>query len=148
MTRQHAAFWFPLEQCGPDGNYYVPTSNRAELRAATAALECRNWHREGWTQVTIATDSTYVVDGITNWVVRWQERDWRKPSGEEVANSDLWIRLLGLLNYHASEGCEVQFLHIGRHLNNVADFYAKEAAATEGKSIRYQVRNLTNIEQK
>lgn len=80
---------FRLEDYGWDGNYHVATSNRAELRAATAALESRLWGTERWRYVTIATDSTYVVDGITDWVIKWKARDWSKSTGEAVANKDL-----------------------------------------------------------
>lgn len=61
---------FRLEDEGSDGDSYVAISDRAELRAATAALECRMWGTQGWRTVTIATDSTYVVEGITNWVAK------------------------------------------------------------------------------
>lgn len=40
------AIMFALEKYGPTGEFYPPTSNRAELRAAIAALECRQWNGE------------------------------------------------------------------------------------------------------
>jgi len=119
---------FRLENYGPDGYHHVATSNRAELRAATAALECRLWGTEGWQIVTIATDSTYVVEGITKWVPRWRLRQWIKATGEEVANKDLWTRLLHLVNEQAQAGCEVGFWHIDRNLNHRADRYARLGA--------------------
>ncbi|KAH6618312.1 hypothetical protein B0J18DRAFT_483663 [Chaetomium sp. MPI-SDFR-AT-0129] len=41
-----------------DGDYHIATSNRAELRAAIAALRLCNWRLEGWDRLVIATDST------------------------------------------------------------------------------------------
>jgi ribonuclease HI len=37
-----------LEQKGPDNEFHEATNNRAELRAAIAALEFRVWWGEGW----------------------------------------------------------------------------------------------------
>lgn len=106
------SFAFPLEQCGLDGEKYTHTSNRAELRAAAAALKYRLRSVEGWDHLAIATDSEYVVDGITNGFVNWQKRDWQESAGEDVPNKDLWNLLLHLVNGQAYEGCEVTFLHI------------------------------------
>lgn len=61
---------------GPSGLTSRQTSNRAELRAVIAALQYRVWyHRkygtkpgEGREKVIIATDSQYVVLGITEWI--------------------------------------------------------------------------------
>jgi ribonuclease HI len=127
-TTHPSGLCFRLENRGWDGNIYAATSNRAELRAATAAPECRLWGTEGWRQATIATDSTYVVDGITDWVVKWQARDWTKSTGEDVANKDLWKRLLHLVNEQTHHGCEVIFWHINRAYNDQADRWAKSAA--------------------
>jgi len=129
QTKSHPSIYvFRLENQGPDGNYHAATSNRAELRAATAALEGRLWGTEGWRYVNIATDSTYVVKGITEWVPNWKARQWTKPTGEDVANKDLWMRLLDLVNKQARTGCEVRFWHINRGHNAEADKWAKAGA--------------------
>lgn len=88
QMKSYSSSWsFRLENQGPDGNYYAATSNRAELRAATAALEGRLWGTEGWRYVTIATDSTYVVKGITEWVPNWKFHQWTKSTGEEIVQT-------------------------------------------------------------
>jgi ribonuclease HI len=128
LIQRPSALTFRLENYGPDRSYHVATSNRAELRAATAALECQMWGTEGWHTATIATDSTYVVEGITKWVPRWQLRQWTKATGEEVANKDLWKRLIHLVNRQAEAGCEVCFWHVSREHNERADRHAKLGA--------------------
>ncbi|KAK0730255.1 hypothetical protein B0H67DRAFT_452205, partial [Lasiosphaeris hirsuta] len=50
------------------------TNNHAELRAAIAALEFRCWWGEGWERIVIATDSKYVADGATAWLLSWAAR--------------------------------------------------------------------------
>ena len=59
---------FPLEKRGPTGIPSLQTSNRAELRAVIAASRFRYWPGEGCRCLVIATDSEYVVEGITKWV--------------------------------------------------------------------------------
>jgi ribonuclease HI len=121
-------FALQLEDCGPTGELYTPTSNGAELRAAIAALECRRWNEEGWIRVTVATDSAYVVKGITNWIGTWMRNGWRTSAGKPVLNRDLWEKLLSQVNLHAHWGCKVRFWWIPRAQNECADALARYAA--------------------
>ena len=66
------------------------TNNRMELMAVISALESIPEDRE----ITIYTDSAYVVSGITRWVIGWQKNKWRTSKKEEVLNKDLWERLV------------------------------------------------------
>jgi ribonuclease HI len=145
MKSHPSIYTFRLENQGPDGNYYDATSNRAELRAAVAALEGRLWGTEGWRYVNIATDSTYVVKGITEWVSKWKARQWTKAKGEDVANKDLWMLLLSLVNKQARKGCEVRFWHINRGQNAQADIWAK-AGAARPEVDRYKAWDLMQSE--
>lgn len=38
----------------------------------------------------IVTDSAYIVNPITNYIIGWKRNDWKTSSGAEVANRDLW----------------------------------------------------------
>ncbi len=69
------------------------TNNRMEMLGAIRALE----YVAGMEQsVLLFTDSTYLIRGITQWVGGWQRRGWQSANGEEVANQDLWQRLVDL----------------------------------------------------
>lgn len=65
------------------------TNNRMELSAAIEGLRAL---RESCA-VDLATDSTYVMKGMTEWLPAWKKRDWKTASRKPVANVDLW-RLL------------------------------------------------------
>ena len=65
------------------------TNNRMELMAAISALEALTKA----TELTIITDSVYVKNGITEWMVGWKRRGWRTAGGPPVKNVDLWQRL-------------------------------------------------------
>ncbi|KAF8441898.1 ribonuclease H-like domain-containing protein [Kalaharituber pfeilii] len=113
------------------------TSNRAELRAIILGLGLRYWPGEGFESLVIATDSEYVVLGITERIHRWIENGWMTAEGRPVANKDLWEELLEKVRELEEGGCHVQFWQIPREWNE-ADKYAKEAT-----SVSMQDRDLT-----
>jgi ribonuclease HI len=63
------------------------TNNKMELSGAIAALEAI---ADVVGPVTIYTDSTYLIQGITQWVWAWRKRGWRTATGSDVLNRDLW----------------------------------------------------------
>ena len=121
---------FRQELEGPTGSSYLQTSNRAELRAAIGALQYKRWQEDGWLTVVIATNSQYVVHGITDWIERWAAYGWRTGGRKPVKNRDLWECLLAEVNELEKVGVAVAFWHIPRGLNHDADAGAKEAALT------------------
>ena len=43
--------------------------------------------------VVLTTDSVYVKNGITEWLVNWKKKNWKTAGRKPVKNADLW-RLL------------------------------------------------------
>jgi len=81
------------ELCG--GEPYT-TNNRMELTAVIAGLSALKEP----CAVNLYSDSTYVVNSVEKgWVFGWREKDWVKK-GQPVPNSDLWQKLLMLLDTH------------------------------------------------
>ena len=76
------------------GGAALTTNNRMELSGAIAALE-RVAGEVG--PVGIYTDSSYVINGITQWVWTWQRRGWKTSEGGDVLNRELWERLSALV---------------------------------------------------
>lgn len=73
------------------------TNNRMELTAAVMALKTLKEPCE----VTLTSDSKYLVDGITKkWAVGWRAKGWKLASGKPAQNTDLWSELLDLLDTH------------------------------------------------
>lgn len=66
------------------------TNNRMELTAAVSVLESLDKPAT----IVLYTDSIYLKNGITEWIVKWQANNWRTADRKEVKNSDLWHRLL------------------------------------------------------
>lgn len=119
---------FHLEAKGPTGELHPQTNNRAELRAVIAALAFRAWNGEGCKCLVIATDSEYVVEGVTNWISTWIQNGWKTSSRAAVKNKDLWQCLLGEIEKFDGRGMKVQFWCIPRELNTEADHHARAGA--------------------
>lgn len=75
---------------------FETTNNRMEL---TAAIEALNTLKEPC-KVILHTDSTYVKDGITQWIGNWKENGWRTASKKPVKNADLWQALDEAVSRH------------------------------------------------
>lgn len=94
------------------------TNNRMELMAAIKALEALKKP----SSVKLYTDSTYVKQGITEWIHGWKAKNW--PN--RIKNKDLWIRLDSLNNQHKIEWLWVKG-HSGHPENERADSLAVSA---------------------
>jgi ribonuclease HI len=92
------------------------TNNRMELMAAIQALESLTRP----CAVQINTDSKYVMQGITEWMVNWKKRGWKTASKAPVKNEDLWRRLDGAIQSHTIEWAWVKG-HSGDKNNDRAD---------------------------
>lgn len=68
------------------------TNNQMELLGVIEGLE---WlHLNKAKQVSIWTDSSYVIQGITAWVFSWRNKGWMTAAGTPVLNKDFWERLI------------------------------------------------------
>ena len=96
------------------------TNNKMELGGAIAALRYLA-NRPG--PVAIYTDSTYVIQGITQWVWGWRKRGWKTASGTDVLNRDLWEELSALTGARARGELDWRWVrgHVGTPGNERAD---------------------------
>jgi len=95
------------------------TNNRMELMAAIMALESLSRP----CQVALTTDSKYVLQGITEWIVGWKKRGWKNSAKQPVKNVDLWQRLDAANAKHQVEWHWVKG-HSGHDENERADALA------------------------
>src|SRR5690242_2966084 len=65
------------------------TNNRMEI---TAALQGLKNLKEGC-EVEVTTDSQYLMNGITKWIVGWKRNGWKTADKKPVVNQDLWMQL-------------------------------------------------------
>ena len=106
------------------------TNNKMELGGAIAALRHVADRPE---PVTIYTDSTYLIQGITQWVWGWRKRGWKTATGADVLNRDLWEELSALTGARARGSinwCWVRG-HVGTPGNERCDEIAVAFAAQQ-----------------
>lgn len=120
------------EMCG--GEASTTTNNRMELTAPVQALESLTRP----CVVRLYTDSTYVRNGVTQWLPRWKSNGWQTSAKQPVKNADLWRALES-----ASERHEVSWHwvkgHAGHPENERADRLANQGlresvAAAKGET--------------
>ena len=98
------------------------TNNRMELTAAIEALEALR----GPSRVRLSTDSTYLKNGITQWIAAWKRRGWMTADRKPVKNVDLWRRLDRAASRHRIDWVWVRG-HAGHEGNEKADALARSA---------------------
>lgn len=99
------------------------TNNRMELMAAIKAIEAI---KSKDIAIDLYTDSKYVMQGITQWIVAWKKKNWKTASKKPVKNVDLWQKLDKLNQTH-----QVSWFWVKGHSddkgNDMADFLANQA---------------------
>jgi ribonuclease HI len=114
------------------GGEPLTTNNRMELMAAIQALEALKRP----SKVSLYTDSTYLLNGITKWIEGWQRNGWKTAAKKPVKNDDLWRRLVEAMSRHVVTWLWVKG-HAGDPDNERADELARlgiEEAATMVRS--------------
>ena len=68
------------------------TNNRMELQAALEVLQ-RLEQLPRHPDLTLRTDSKYLIDGLGSWIKGWKRKGWKTAAGKPVLNQDLWKAL-------------------------------------------------------
>ena len=98
------------------GGEHLTTNNRMELKAVIEALSALSKP----CKVTLTSDSTYVLKGISEWLPNWKKRGWRTAGKKPVKNGDLWKTLDDLAEMHEIEWHWVKG-HSGHIENELVD---------------------------
>ena len=93
------------------------TNNRMELEAVIQTLEFLSQKNDN---ISIYTDSKYVINGITTWIHNWIRKDWKN-----IKNIDLWKKLYQLNNN------KVQWKWVKGHSGNKYNDRVDELAKIE-----------------
>ncbi|MDA3913199.1 ribonuclease HI [Oleiagrimonas sp.] len=103
------------------------TNNRMELMAVIAGLEALK--RSCTVQLT--TDSRYVMQGVEQWVPRWQANGWRTADRKPVKNQDLWQRLMAATGPHV-----IRWQWVRGHSGHPENERVDDAARTQAEALR------------
>ena len=124
-----AGGWGVILRCGEtekelSGGEAQTTNNRMELTAVIEALKALKRECE----ITLYTDSRYVMDGVNEWMPNWKKNGWRTTNKKSaVKNLELWQELDNLLPKHKIKWVWVKG-HNGHQENERVDKLARDAA--------------------
>ena len=100
------------------------TNNRMELTAVIEALKALKKE----CNITIYTDSRYVMDGVQEWMPNWKLNGWKTTNKKSpVKNVELWQILDSLLSKHKIKWVWVKG-HNGHPENERVDKLARDEA--------------------
>lgn len=105
------------------GSHPETTNNQMELMAVIEALKAL----KSSCDVTLYTDSKYVMTGATQWLPNWKKNNWRTANKKPIKNKELWETLDRLLSKHTISWKWVKG-HAGNPGNELADQLACRGA--------------------
>ena len=112
------------EMCG---GFSRTTNNRMELTAVINALSALKTACD----ISLYTDSKYVMDGITSWLPNWKRNGWKTSNKKTpVKNMDLWQRLDELTRGH-----EIRWIWVKGHAGHPENERVDELARTAIKNL-------------
>ncbi|MBQ7659776.1 MAG: ribonuclease HI [Alphaproteobacteria bacterium] len=110
------------------GGALETTNNRMELTAVIEALKALKTR----CNITLYTDSKYVMSGITEWLVNWKKNNWKTANKKnEVKNIDLWQTLDELCAKH-----EIRWVWVKGHAGNPLNERVDELARAEVQNLQ------------
>lgn len=102
------------------------TNNRMEMMAAIQGLKALPLK----SKVILYTDSMYLRDGITRWMINWKKNGWLTADKKPVKNQDLWLQLDQLIIGHDIHWQWVKG-HAGHEYNERADALARQGVIAQ-----------------
>ena len=111
------------------------TNNRMELTAAIKTLEKLKTYKLK-ENFKLRTDSKYVIEGYTKWIINWKRNGWKTSSGKSVQNLDLWQKIDQL----RINGLEMEYVkgHSGDKQNDRVDKIATNYS--KGKTLKSNLK--------
>lgn len=95
------------------------TNNKMELTATIEALKTLTRSCD----VFLYTDSTYVKNGIEQWINKWKSNNWKTAKRKPVKNKDLWE----VLDFQSSRH-RISWHWVKGHAGNAGNERADELA--------------------
>jgi ribonuclease HI len=124
----------------------MTTNNRMELVAAMQGIS----HTPQGSEVTVYTDSSYLINGMTKWIKNWKRNGWVTKTKGDVLNKDIWITLDRYVNERS-----ISWKYVGGHIGIVGNERCDHIATSFADGIKielyrgflsgYDLPNIVNI---
>lgn len=120
------------------GNEYNTTNQRMELVAIANALDYAKSIRQENEKVIIYSDSAYAINCyLQEWYINWQVNGWRNANKKEVANQDLWQRIIPYF-----DNFWYDFRKVKGHANNFWNEECDQLAQSEAERLKKNWRGI------
>ena len=104
------------------GGELYTTNNYMELLPILLVLE--KYPNE---EMTIFSDSAYVVNGFNNWLNNWAKNQWKKADKKPIKHLDMWQKIYSIKMQNPLIYVKKVKAHSGDYYNDRADQLAKQA---------------------
>lgn len=120
------------------GNEYNTTNQRMELVAIANALDYAKTIRQENEKVIIYSDSAYAINCyLQEWYINWRINGWRNANKKEVANQDLWQRIIPYF-----DNFWYDFKKVKGHDNNFWNEECDQLAQSEAEKLKKNWRGI------
>ena len=115
------------------GGHPLTTNNKMEL---TGAIQAFAHLQDVSGRVDVYTDSTYVIQGIREWIHGWRRKGWKTSTGSDVLNRDLWEALSDVTLERGARAISWHYVrgHVGtpgnERVDEIADAFALRTPVT------------------
>jgi ribonuclease HI len=113
----------------------LTTNNQMELQGVISGIDLIKEQKNidlSQINLTVITDSKYVVDGISKWVAGWKKRGWKKSDNKAPENLGQWQALDILTQQFKTINFQWVKGHSGHPQNEYCDQLANKALDSEG----------------
>lgn len=124
------------------GGMYNVTNQQMELYAAIKAVEGISQYRDPKDMVYIYSDSAYLINCANQgWWRKWIRNGWETSNGKQVANIELWQKLIPYFDnkYYV-------FRHVNGHADNFRNNQVDEMAQEASQKMKNNWRGLKHEE--
>lgn len=103
------------------------TNNEAELLAVTTALQKARL-MDNLKEVTIYTDSNYIVTSFNENIEKWKQNNWKRIDGKTIIHINEWTIIDNIHKEFIDKGIKLNINWVKGHSdnygNNIADLYS------------------------
>lgn len=103
------------------------TNNRMEIIAVLEGLKALSEP----CSVDVYSDSQYVLKAIKEWLPGWVRKGWVNSQKKPVANKDLWLEMLPLMDKH-----QLNLYWVKGHAGHPENEFCDQTARTEAEAVR------------
>jgi ribonuclease HI len=113
-----------------------PTNNAGEIQAAIRAIQDAN--KCQFKRINIFTDSQFLINAVSGWIINWKKKGWLLASGKKVVNETDFKRLDEVIE---NGNTLIKWSYIPAHSGHPGNEEADQLAKIGANIFRSQKKN-------